>query len=231
MQKRAREKYNSEKVAALASGHRKPARPTVIAFHLHELVYAEDATSLFRYLEEYPDCNVDEKDTQPNSGFTPLLLACGRGAFDCAFVLVEKGANMEYESGGAGTPLIYASWHGHTQIITLLLSKGCNVNQPNQYGNTPLHYASQHCQPDAVAILLKAGANVNFENSLQSTPLRMMTMMGGIDAEDEGDDTDEAYRLREIRAVGIKNNIATMLLGAGANPDDLISRPFDMSSF
>jgi len=49
-------------------------------------------------------------------------------------LLLEKGADVEFENGDGETPLLWATWNGNEAVVKLLLEKGANVKSKNGGG-------------------------------------------------------------------------------------------------
>jgi len=85
-------------------------------------------------------------------------------------LLVEGGADVNYQNSGGWTPLLRASYFSccHVEVIKYLISKGADVNARKPTAMvTPLHIASVGhgtffpASLEAVELLVSAGAEVN----------------------------------------------------------------------
>jgi len=79
------------------------------------------------------DANSEQKGPRPpgyNIRFTPLLKACYIGNLDYAKLLVDAGANVNYNNGV--TPFFYAVISAHTSpdVVLYLIEKGADYKQP-----------------------------------------------------------------------------------------------------
>lgn len=84
-------------------------------------------------------------------GFTPLMLAAGRGHLRIVEILLNKGANVT-AVGGLGGSALHGSVQGGYLAVTKLLLKagaGLEVAMPTE-GCTPLHLAAEHGKPAVV---------------------------------------------------------------------------------
>ncbi|KAJ7223968.1 ankyrin repeat domain-containing protein [Mycena rebaudengoi] len=103
----------------------------------------------------------------------PLIVASYYGYMDIVHLLIEKGADVNAQSGHCGNALQVASSEGHESIVHLLIEKGANVNaQGGHFGNA-LQAASFSRHESIVHLLIEKGANVNaqggqFGNALQA---------------------------------------------------------------
>jgi hypothetical protein len=139
------------------------------AYALHLAASAGLTGAIYRLLEA--GCGIDEKDT---TDCTPLYYACLNKDVDTAWVLTDKGADVNAQGGHYGNALQAASYEGHEQVVKMLLDKGADVNaQGGEYINA-LQAASEGGHEQVVKMLLDKGADVNaqggfyFNNALQA---------------------------------------------------------------
>lgn len=110
-----------------------------------------------------------------STGQTSLLyMAVSVGDLEMVSVLVELGANVNFEGENNWTALHYACAYGGCKIIKVLLKAGANINAINTNGNTPLHmvircYTGVSIQ--LVELLLNKGADPHFKNHEGKTAL------------------------------------------------------------
>ena len=113
----------------------------------------------------------------PRGGLSSLAFAARDGCLECARVLVEAGANINYEDPAWVTPLNLAVYNAHYDTAALLLEKGANPNDESLYlaaeiRNLPLDGRSGQTRPaprtpdtrtsvDVVKLLLAKGADPN----------------------------------------------------------------------
>lgn len=102
---------------------------------------------------------------------TPLGIACQRGHFAVAQLLLEHGANKEIWDKYGWNPLEKASSGGHVAVVRVLLDHGADVNARDENMNTSLHAASSFRQAAVARVLLERGAEVNARNNDNGTPL------------------------------------------------------------
>lgn len=103
------------------------------------------------------------------SNFSPIQSAAYKGYHKILQILIQAGANIDYDNRCCGmTPLMLASVGHHEQCVTELLSAGANVNLPNKYGTTAIGYTQS---PNLAKLLLKAGGEVNCEDHFGFTPV------------------------------------------------------------
>lgn len=97
--------------------------------------------------------NINEPGGDP--AFAPLTLAIQYKYFDVARLLIERGADVNFN-----TPLQYAAEAGDINMVNLLIEKGADVNFIS-YGS-PLSEAAKHGKNAIVELLLKKGADLDY---------------------------------------------------------------------
>ncbi|KAH0594295.1 hypothetical protein MHUMG1_08134 [Metarhizium humberi] len=90
-----------------------------------------------------------------------------------AFLLAERGADIDIRDRHGRTPLSWAAKNGHEAVVKLLLEKGANTETTeNHYRQTPLLRAAKNGHKAVVKLLLEKGANTETTESYYSqTPL------------------------------------------------------------
>jgi ankyrin repeat protein len=78
--------------------------------------------------------NLNEKD--PLGGSSPLISACLFGKTAMAKMLIEAGADLNFQNNDGSTALITASFFCRPEIVQLLLAKGADKTIKNKYGQT-----------------------------------------------------------------------------------------------
>jgi ankyrin repeat protein len=126
-------------------------------------------------IDESPEIlnEVDENDD------TPLTVACSKENIEMIQLLLEKGANPNYQDNGGRTPLmtIVASCNEKAgQIVELLLANGADPNLRDENGQTALMHAVQNIEEDdlmreIVSFLLSCGADPNIQDFRGMTAL------------------------------------------------------------
>ncbi len=74
-------------------------------------------------------------------GYSPLMFAARQGDIDTARLLLDRGADVNAESGADGSALVIASAAGHEDLALLLLDAGASPGSVDAGGVTALHYA------------------------------------------------------------------------------------------
>ncbi|CAH8870047.1 unnamed protein product [Trichobilharzia szidati] len=139
------------------------------------------------------EINVDHTSA---SGFTPLHIAAHYGNVNIARLLIERGANINYQAKNYITPLHVAAKWGKNDVVNLLIQAGAEVNSRTRDGLTPLHCAARAGQTSTMECLLKRGADVSVKTKNDLTPLHMA-------------------------AQGDHEQVTRLLLESGSNPNDV----------
>ena len=119
-------------------------------------------------------------NTKDKKGYHPLFLACENGHFECARILIEKGAKVNSLSCfDSFVPLMAAAEKGHLEMVKLLIEKGANVNKSTSTGERALYLAAKMGHINCVKALLQAGANVNAPSKCGESALMNAVKTGG----------------------------------------------------
>jgi ankyrin repeat protein len=78
--------------------------------------------------------NLNEKD--PFGGSSPLISASLFGKTDIAKLLIDAGADINFQNNDGSTALLTASFFCRPEIVKLLLDKGADKTIKNKYGAT-----------------------------------------------------------------------------------------------
>jgi len=74
-------------------------------------------------------------------GYSALMFAARQGDIDTARLLLDRGVDVNAESGVDGSALVIASAAGHEDLALLLLDAGASPDSVDAGGVTALHYA------------------------------------------------------------------------------------------
>lgn len=113
--------------------------------------------------------NPDIINTNNESGFSPLILACYRGNTEVADFLIDHVKNLDYKSS-EGTALAGLSMHYNRNLAEHLLKKNANPNIADATGTTPLFWAVKSGNKDFVELLLTYRADKTIKDSMGMTP-------------------------------------------------------------
>ena len=113
-------------------------------------------------LEEVRKCIKQGADVNTNKGlhvYTALTWTVVRGHSEIAKLLLENGADMEFDTKSKGNPLILAARGGRFEIAKLLLENGAEIEAKDS-NCTALMWAAVNGNPDIVNLLLENGAHI-----------------------------------------------------------------------
>ena len=121
---------------------------------IHEAAKRGDLAEVRRLVEEDPGV-VHAED---GCGEQPLLYASSAGHVAVAAYLLDQGAAVNQQVGGARrTALHEACQHGHGELVRLLLARGADPTLSDREGYTPLIWASRNGRVEVVRCLLTDG--------------------------------------------------------------------------
>lgn len=131
-------------------------------------------------LKHKADVNVkrgdDRHDFDQN---TPLIEASCKGHFECAKMLIDAGADINFQSKNNLSAMFVAASAGHGYIAEALLEAGADVNAKcGQLGATALINASRHGDVDIVDLLFEHHADVNLVDNSQQSALAAAVQRG-----------------------------------------------------
>jgi ankyrin repeat protein/beta-lactamase regulating signal transducer with metallopeptidase domain len=117
-----------------------------------------DTNELKSLISQGPDINIK----WPN-GVTLLHVAAQKGYKDIAKLLIDKGADVNAQSGNL-TPLHLGVENGNKDVVELLIANGADVNAKrntrSRNASTALHDAVDASRGDIVELLIAHGADV-----------------------------------------------------------------------
>lgn len=106
----------------------------------------------------------------PDAG-RPLLGALWRGDAAVANLLIECGAEVEFEAEKGWTPLVLMAHWGRTAMVEVLLKHGADASRRGAGGDSALHIAARRGMPRRVLeLMLAAGADPRTRNHRGQTP-------------------------------------------------------------
>lgn len=159
----------------------------------HKIVYDDGSCVSSIFIQNMEEDDLDHKiakllltyDINLDNLNKTLISLAGNGNIDTDdlfTILMEKGADINYQSSNGNTALMEACFSSNVKLVKRLLSYSatkCNVNLKNKWGGTALLYACGYCTdyiPDAnneiISLLLNLGLDLNAQNSSElKTPL------------------------------------------------------------
>lgn len=115
------------------------------------------------------------------SGKFPLHLACEKGHFGMAKLLLDNRSFFNKLDNDEQTPLDTACANGYSEIVSLLLAKTARITQRNKDLRTALHVSANNGNKAITKLLLKHDANVNITDKNGYTPLHVAAMKDHVD--------------------------------------------------
>ncbi|XP_045831536.1 ankyrin repeat domain-containing protein 1 [Trifolium pratense] len=119
-------------------------------------------------------------DEPVEDGDTALHLTCLYGHFQCAQLLLERGADLEAKDEDGAIPLHDACAGGFLEIVQLLFNRASDsehikrmLESVDSEGDTPLHHAARGEHADVIRLLLSNGASTTKENLYGKTPAEL----------------------------------------------------------
>jgi ankyrin repeat protein len=143
--------------------------------------YTEVVQSLIdRGADPNTECD-DWNDNYQVVKWTPLHVALRKGRMEIARVLLEHGADVNYQDKFGKSSLHLASRHRSNDLARLLLDHGANLNALDTWGETALHSASSYGKVEVVTLLLEYGANVDARSNPGRAPLHCAADAGHLE--------------------------------------------------
>jgi hypothetical protein len=100
---------------------------------IHTAVVTGNKEALLQHIKA--GTNIDEKD--PFGGSSPLISAAVFGKPEEAKILIDAGADVNFQNNDGSTALHTAAFFCRPEIVKMLLDKGADKNIKNKYGATP----------------------------------------------------------------------------------------------
>jgi ankyrin repeat protein len=132
---------------------------------LHSAVVTDDLETIRQHIKAGSDLNVLE----PSRASTPLISAAAFGKTEAAKILIEGGADLNYQNVDGSTALHTAAVFGNTDVAKILIDAGIDLNSKNNTGSTALHTAAFFCRIEIVKALLEKGADKTLKNKTGQT--------------------------------------------------------------
>lgn len=104
-----------------------------------------------RLLLDNGEVNLNRPDSE---GMTPLLHSAFKGHYDIARLLVERGADVNFNGHPQRySALMFAAIGGHLSVVNLLLESGANAKHTNSLNRTASQMAAFVGQHEAVVVI------------------------------------------------------------------------------
>jgi hypothetical protein len=102
------------------------------AVDIHTAVVTNNAEALRQHIEA--GTNINEKD--PFGGSSPLISAAVFGKPEMAKILIDAGADINFQNNDGSTALLSAAFFCRPEIVKMLLEKNADKTLKNKYGAT-----------------------------------------------------------------------------------------------
>jgi hypothetical protein len=110
---------------------KKPAKETP-AIDIHTAVVTNNREALLQHIDA--GTNINEKD--PFGGSSPLISAAVFGKPEMAKILIDAGADINFQNNDGSTALLSAAFFCRPEIVKMLLEKNADKTIKNKYGAT-----------------------------------------------------------------------------------------------
>lgn len=132
---------------------------------LHAAVVAGDLEAIRQHINAGSDLN----EMEPTRASTPLITAAAFGKPEAAKLLIDAGAELNYQNDDGSTALHTAVAFGNTEVAKLLIDAGIGLNIKNKEGATALHTAAFFGNKEIVEVMLEKGADKTIKNGAGKT--------------------------------------------------------------
>src|SRR5687768_16981068 len=112
---------------AIASGTKAPE------IDIHTAVVSGNKEALKQHISA--GSNINEKD--PFGGSSPLISAAVFGKTEEAKILLDAGADINFQNNDGSTALLSAAFFCRPEIVRMLLDAGADKSITNKFGATP----------------------------------------------------------------------------------------------
>lgn len=99
---------------------------------IHTAVVTGNEEALRQHIAAGTDINAKD----PFGGSSPLITAAVFGKAGMASILIDAGADLNFQNNDGSTALISAAFFGRSEIVKLLLDAGADKTIKNKYGAT-----------------------------------------------------------------------------------------------
>ncbi|KAH0423433.1 hypothetical protein CcaCcLH18_12166 [Colletotrichum camelliae] len=117
------------------------------------------------------DIEVDGKE--PGQGWTPLYFGAHYGYTDCMEMLLDRGADLNYQDSYQGNALMRAVDEDAQEAVELLIERGMDIERRDFLGRTVLHSAAVNRSWRTMEYFLKdvPDVEINAQGDSGETPL------------------------------------------------------------
>ncbi|KAM3603137.1 uncharacterized protein V6R79_017092 [Siganus canaliculatus] len=145
---------------------------------------SKDKVHLARFVLDALDGEIVDSKTDGEQ--TPLIssILLPESQTRCKFVelLLQKGANVNYQDGVGRTALSYACEKGHLDAVKILVRNNADPEIVDTWGNTALMYATVAGQSSVVEFLVRAfkrlGLQIDRQNKVGNSAVEVAKFLG-----------------------------------------------------
>jgi ankyrin repeat protein len=105
-----------------------------------------------------------------------LMIAASKGYTSEITRLINKGADVDAETGQGATPLIFAIANNQTEAVRTLLNFNPDINKITSNSETPLLVAVKSDNLSIAEMLIRAGADINYADRHNATALHYSSL-------------------------------------------------------
>lgn len=175
--------------AVLDRGHRALTNPLTVWEIVRAIGNNESIERITKLINKATNLNVIV-ESRTKKEMSPLMAAIYANNYDIVKLLINKGADVNYEDKYGSTPLLTAIDNSNREkkkeekgeennydvscdIVELLIEKGANVSSLNIDGINPIEHAIHGNNYDIMDLLFEKGVKINDKNGSGNTPLHL----------------------------------------------------------
>ena len=115
-----------------ACGNRDNAKDGKPKVDIHTAVVTDNLDAL----QQHIDAGTDLNELDPYGGSSPLISAALFDKPEMVKILIDAGADLNFQNNDGSTALITAAFFGRPEIVKILLDSGADKTIKNKYGAT-----------------------------------------------------------------------------------------------
>ncbi|XP_002737915.1 fibronectin type 3 and ankyrin repeat domains protein 1-like [Saccoglossus kowalevskii] len=145
--------------------------------HLHRaFAYQEDLVKV-RHILDSGEVQVDVPDKY---GLSPLMSAAQKGYLNIVELLIEYGADVNFQNDSGKNALMLSCFAGHIEVVKLLKSHGAQWDVRDKGGSTPMHWAVDSANTQLLRWIILDGCPVDIRDRNSGwSPLMRACTLGG----------------------------------------------------
>lgn len=142
--------------------------------HVHKAIMKQDVSDLKRALDSGVKPDIPDK-----YGFTPLMQAAQKGYIEMIEVLIEYGADVNFQNDSGKTSLMLAAYSGKLQAAKELRYHKADYAIQDRGGSTALHWAMDGGNVELLDFFIEDKANIECTDYNGWTPLLRIAAVTG----------------------------------------------------